>query len=166
VSGQIVVGYVPGQPDAVLLHAAQVARRFDAELVCAIVDEGRYVVEELPDGSVRSMPIDPDVVDEEHGAVDPKVLAHVDRVLADREVRWSVRALAGEPATALAHLADALDAAMIVIGTRETHRRRSLHDFFAGSIAVRLAHRQHRPVLVVPLSPVSNDADLPWTRDR
>ena len=47
---RILVGVTYGQSDAVLRHAARFARTFDAALVCAHVDPGRYVVEELPDG--------------------------------------------------------------------------------------------------------------------
>ena len=51
---RILVGVTYGQSDAVLRHAARFARTFDAALVCAHVDPGRYVVEELPDGTVAS----------------------------------------------------------------------------------------------------------------
>lgn len=162
----VVLGYVPGQRDTVLEQAAEFALRLNAELVCAVVDEGRYVVEELPDGTVRSMPIDPDSMNDDQGELDGRVRDHIDQVLAGRGVRWRVLALAGEPAAALAHLADAVDAVMIVVGTRSLHARRSMRDFFGGSNAVRLAHRQHRPVLVIPLNPVAHDADLPWVGRR
>lgn len=162
----IVLGYVPGQRDTVLEQAAAFALRLNAELICAVVDEGRYVVEELPDGTVRSMPIDPDGVDEDEDVRDRRVQSHINEVLAGRDVRWRVQFLAGEPAAALAHLADTVDAVMIVVGTRSVHARRSMRDFFGGSNAVRLAHRQHRPVLVIPLNPVAHDADLPWIKSR
>lgn len=165
-SEHIVLGYVPGQRDTVLAQAAGFAFRLHADLICAVVDEGRYVVEALPDGTVRSMPIDPDGVDEHGGELDPRVRHHIDAVLADRGIAWRVLALAGEPASALAHLADAVDAALIVVGTRSIRGRRSMRDFFGGSIAARLAHRQHRPVLVIPLDPVAHDADLPWVPSR
>ena len=51
---RILVGVTYGQSDVVLRHAARFARTFDAALVCAHVDPGRYVVEELPDGTVAS----------------------------------------------------------------------------------------------------------------
>lgn len=166
ITEHVVLGYVPGQRDTVLEQAAGFAHRLHAELICAVVDEGRYVVEELPDGTVRSMLIDPDGVDDNDGQLDPRVRHHIDAVLSDHGVRWRVVALAGEPAAALAHLADTVDAVMIVVGTRSVHARRSMRDFFGGSNAVRLAHRQHRPVLVVPLNPVAHDADLPWVGHR
>lgn len=42
---------------------------------------------------------------------------------------------------------------MLVIGTREGARG-ALREAVHGSVAAQLAHRQHRPVVVVPLDPV------------
>ena len=44
----------------------------------------------------------------------------------------------------------------------EAGLRASMREFFRSSVAVHLAHRQHRPVLVVPLSPVDDGRALPW----
>jgi nucleotide-binding universal stress UspA family protein len=79
-----------------------------------------------------------------------------------RGVPYTLRQLAGDPAWALARLADEMDARYIVVGTREAGLRGSLREFFNGSVAVHLAHRQHRPVIVVPLAPVSGSQALPW----
>lgn len=161
----IVVGVVPGQPSTVVATAAAFAERFDADLVCASVDASRYTVVREPDGEIVAMPIDSDLADEAREEFDPGLRAAVAEVLDRRPVRWSVRALAGGPAQELAGLAEELDAAMIVVGTREPGLRGSLREFFSGSVAVQLAHRQHRPVVVVPLSPVGADGELPW-QDR
>ena len=40
--------------------------------------------------------------------------------------------------------------------------RVSMHEYFGGSVAAHLAHRQSRPVGVIPLSPVSAGDRLPW----
>jgi hypothetical protein len=37
-----------------------------------------------------------------------------------------------------------------------------VREFFAGSVALHLSHRQARPVVVVPLAPVSRAQALPW----
>jgi hypothetical protein len=37
-----------------------------------------------------------------------------------------------------------------------------MREFFTGSVAVQLAHHQHRPVLMIPLDPTGPDAPLPW----
>lgn len=160
----IVVGVVPGQPAAVVATAATYAERFDAILVCASVDASRYTVEERADGTIATMPIDPDLVDD-HSDVeefDPALYSAIAKALEARPIKWFVRSLAGGAAQELAHLASELDAAMIIVGTREAGIRGSLHEFFNGSVAVQLAHRQHRPLIVVPLNPVTGDGELPW----
>ena len=43
---------------------------------------------------------------------------------------------------------------VIVVRTRDATFRGTLREFVSGSVAVNLAHRQHRPVLVVRLSSV------------
>ena len=158
----LLVGVIPGQPDAVVLHAARLAKRVGARLVCATVEISRYTVLEHPDGSVRSMTIDPDVGELREEPFDARLEAHLRELLDPTGAEWSTRALAGDPARALAQLAETVDAMMIVVGTREHGLRGSLHEFFSGSVAVHLAHRQHRPVLIVPLAPVGFEAALPW----
>ena len=157
----VVVGVVAEQPAAVVATAATVAEHFDADLVCVFVDSARYPIEERPDGTVVSLSLNPDLADEMVEELDPAIHASIAATLESRDVSWSVRALAGGPAQELARVADELDAAMIVVGTREAGFRGSLHEFLNGSVAAQLAHRQHRPVLVVPLNPVG-DGQLPW----
>lgn len=161
----IVVGVAPGQPASVVRTAARFAERFDAELVCAWVDAARYTVAEDERGMAWSLPIDPDQADDPVAEVDSSLRSAIARTLAGLDVRWSIRMLAGGPAGELARLAEELDAELIVVGTREASVRGSLHEFFNGSVAVQLAHRQHRPLLVVPLKPVAHDDDLPWRGD-
>lgn len=157
----VIVGVVPHQADGVLLRAAEFAAALDAELVCAAVDRSRYTVEENVDGSVVALPFDPDLPEFGEDVFDPQLAGHIDRLLEGIPVRYSVRALAGEPVRALGRLADTLDAEMIVVGTREGART-NLKDFFGGSLAVHLAHRQRRPVLVVPVAPTPRGERLPW----
>ena len=51
---------------------------------------------------------------------------------------------------------------MIIVGSRRGGLRVSMHEFFGGSVAAHLAHRQSRPVVVIPLSPVPAGGRLPW----
>jgi nucleotide-binding universal stress UspA family protein len=147
----IVVGVTPQQPVAVLREAVRLARQFKAVLVCANVEAGSYVVAEHPDGSVESRPIDPDQPDW-NTAVFNVGLAHRIREVANKEgVRVEFRELAGDIAHALGRLAEVLDAEMIIVGSRRGGLRSTMHDFFGGSVAAHLAHRQPRPVVVVPL---------------
>ncbi|POH63486.1 MULTISPECIES: universal stress protein [Cryobacterium] len=152
IRARVVVGVYPGQADGVVLQAAVFAARFDAELVCAWVDPGRHPRADHADAPTPG-----------NGAgVDPYLTAHLTRILGGHDIEWSTRQLSGDPARALGQLAETLRAVMIVVGTRDGTVRGSLQEFFAGSIAMHLAHRQHRPVVVVPLSPVSFDDDVPW----
>jgi nucleotide-binding universal stress UspA family protein len=159
----VVVGVVPGQSDKVVTDAAALAERLGAELVCANVDITRYTIEELPDGSVAAFPVDPDQAEIMHDEFDPALTERITHLLEGRTLRWSTRALAGEPAAELARLAEELDAWLIVVGTRGPGFRASAREFFTGSVAVHLAHRQPRPVVVVPLAPVAEGSELPWS---
>jgi nucleotide-binding universal stress UspA family protein len=159
----IVVGVVKQQPSSLLEQAAFFAKQFDADLVCAYVDSGRYLEQEKADGTVISLSFDPDLVDRREEKLDPELQAQLTEVLDRHDVVWSSRALAGDAARALSHLAEQVDAAFIIVGTRQAGIRRSMHEFFDGSVGARLAHLQRRPVLIIPLSPVSQEADLPWT---
>lgn len=160
--GPVIVGVFPGQPDRVVREAARLAARLGTELVCAHVDTDRYRVSERPNGSVSSLPVDPDLPDMRQEGFDAGLAGSLTEILSREGVTWSTRDLAGHPAEALGRLAETLDAELIVVGTRRHRARGSVHDFFSGSVAAQLAHRQGRPVVVVPVSPVGGDAALPW----
>lgn len=157
----IVVGVQPGQVAEVLTVAAGIAERFHAAIFCVTVDTALLSLGTRADGSEILESVDPDSVAD----VEPRELAGTDRALiAEIATTWSLRidviTKVGDPARALAATADELDAVMIVVGT-QTGRRR-VAEFFNGSVAARLAHQQHRPVLVVPVHPVGFDKPLPW----
>jgi nucleotide-binding universal stress UspA family protein len=159
---RILVGVTYGQSDVVLRHAARFARTFDAALVCAHVDPGRYVVEELPDGSVVSLPLDPDLPELKDTDFDQGLVAQVRAAVADDSVDLSFRELAGDVGYALTRLADILDVEMIIVGSRRGGVRAGLKQFLTGSVAAHLAHRQPRPVVVIPVAPVAEGKPLPW----
>lgn len=160
----VVVGVLPGQIPSVVAEAAAFARAFKAELVCAWVDASRYAVPGSTAQSVIATSLDPDLADDVLEEFDLALAAEIARSLADRGVTWSVRALAGGPSRELTRLADELDAAAIVVGTRSAGFRGTMHEFFSGSVAVQLAHHQHRPVVVIPVNPLAPDGDPPWAR--
>ena len=161
----VVVGVVPNQLDRVLLTAADLATRFGGELICAHVDVERYTIDESADGTVTAFPVDPDMAELVREEFDLGLAEHVRTVLAKTDVHWSVRELAGEPAHELARLADAVDAVLIVIGSRNPGLRAGMREFFSGSVAVHLAHRQLRPVVVVPVAAAPAGATLPWEHE-
>lgn len=147
----IVVGVTPKQPSIVLRQAVGFAREFNARLVCANVEAGNYVVAEHPNGSVESRPIDPDQPDWNTAIFDGSLAARI-RAIADKEgVRVEFRELAGDIAHALGRLAEVLNAEMIIVGSRRGGLRSTMHEVFGGSVAAHLAHRQPRPVVIIPL---------------
>lgn len=155
----VVVGILPDQPLWVVQVAGDYAKAFDAELICVAADTTRYAYQELPDGTLLTAPIDPDLA-----AVGPMFseerLAAIGEVLAPRGVRWSMRELVGVASDALMEVAEQENALMIVVGARPGGFGGALRSFFAGSVALRLAHRQYRPVVVVPTAPQDSDAAL------
>ncbi len=160
--GAVIVGAVPGQSPRVIIEAARYARLLSAPLVIAHVDVTRFVTFEDPDGFVHSAPIDLDIGG---GEVElNEVRAAAQSALAECPVPWSVHQLVGDPALAIKHLAERIDAKLLVVGTRKRGFGDSLREFFTGSVAARLSHRQHRPLLVIPLGdPVPDDQDIVWS---
>jgi nucleotide-binding universal stress UspA family protein len=158
----IVVGVTPRQPDTVLRYAARFARHFGAQLVCAHVDPSTFVVEEHPDGSVTTRPIDADLPEWVGSQFDPALADRLTSLAQAEGVPVTFRQLAGDVAHALSRLGDVLSAEMIIVGSHRPGFWSTMQDFFGGSVAAHLAHRQHRPVVVVPLSPVPFGDRLPW----
>ncbi|NNC11165.1 universal stress protein [Planctomonas sp. JC2975] len=158
----LVVGVAPSQAAEVIHEAARFASMLGASLVLAAVDPTRYTTGRNQDGTVTAFSVDPDASDVITEHVDPELEERLRSMLAPTRVPWSLRAMAGDPAQELALLADELDAIAIVVGTRKPGLRTTAHEFFSGSVAVHLAHRQRRPVIVVPIAPVSHGQRLPW----
>lgn len=158
----VVVGIAPGQPALVALTAASLARATGAPLYFAYVDTARFVEEEYPDGSVRHSHLSPDIADDSWAQTRDGIERFLAEVLADQGVTWHFRYLAGNPQRALTHLARAVDAAVLVVGTHAPGAGSQMREFFERSVAVRLPRHQHRPVLVVPLSVVDWKAPSPW----
>jgi len=161
-SATLVVGVVPRQSDAVVHEALRFAELMDAALVLATVDSTRYTTGHNPDGSVAAFSIDPDAAEVITEEADPGFAEHLSTLVEPSGVPWTLRALAGDPAHELARLAHEVGAVAIIVGTRKRGLRTSAHEFFNGSVAVHLAHRQHHPVIVIPVDPVAHDEHLPW----
>ncbi|MGN8553783.1 UNVERIFIED_CONTAM: universal stress protein [Microbacterium sp. SLM126] len=159
VRGAVIVGVIPDQSTRVLAEGARYAKLLGAPLVIVHVDVTRFVTYEDPDGYVHSAPIDMNIAAGE-GELD-RVKAVASAFLSGHDVRWSVQQLVGDPAMAIKHLAEQIDAKLLVVGTRKRGIGESIREFFTGSVAARLAHRQHRSLLVVPLGePVPDDEEI------
>jgi nucleotide-binding universal stress UspA family protein len=157
--GAVIAGVVPDQSPRVLKEAARYAKLLQVPLVVVHVDVTRFVTYEDPDGYVHSAPIDINIAAGEGELA--KVQSAAASVLGDSGPHWTVRQLVGDPAMAIKHFADQIDARLIVVGTRKRGFGESVREFFTGAVGVRLAHRQHRPILVVPLGePVPDDEEI------
>lgn len=160
VRGAVIAGVVPDQHPRVVKEAAMYAALLGVPLVVAHVDVTRFVTYEDPDGYVHSAPIDVNIAP---GETDLDVVrASVAHALEGIDVDWRVHQLVGDPALALKHLAEQIDARLLVIGTRKRGIGESIREFFTGSVAARLAHRQARPILVVPLGDPAPDDEELW----
>jgi len=161
--GAVIVAVVPGQSPRVLQEAARYAALHGTRLVVVHVDVTRFVTYEDPDGYIHSAPIDLHVAPGEEEL--ELVRTESTEALARVDVEWSLEQLVGDPALAIKRFADSIDAPLIVIGTRRRGIGESIREFFTGSVAARLAHRQHRPVLVVPLGDAVPDDEEIWPDD-
>lgn len=159
--GAVIVGVVPGIPPRVYIEAARYARVLSAPLAVVHVDVTRFVTFEDPDGYIHAAPVDVDLAPA-HAQL-AEITRAAEQILAGCGVQWSVTQLIGDPALAMKHLADRVDAKLLVVGTRKRGIGESIREFFTGSVAARLTHRQHRPVLVIPLGdPVPDDQPIDW----
>jgi nucleotide-binding universal stress UspA family protein len=159
--GGVIAGIVPGQSLRVLKEAARYARLHGTYLIVTYVDVTRFVTYEDPDGYVHSAPIDMNITP---GVGDfTAVTKMAAETLAGSDLKWTARQLVGDPALAIKQLADKVEARLIVVGTRRRGIGESIREFFTGSVAARLAHRQRHNILVVPLGePVPDDQELFW----
>lgn len=158
----IVVGVRSANHEQVVDVAASLAVDLRVGLVCVWVDPVQVSLGVREDGTEISAYIDPDVDIEAPPEFPPDLLAQMRAVAERRGIAPRMRAVAGPADRAIAALADRVDAPMIVVGSREAGVGRAVREFFNGSVAARLTHRQHRPVLVVPLHPTGFDQPLPW----
>ncbi len=157
--GAVIVGVIPDQSPRVLKEAARYAALFQAPLAVVHVDVTRFVTYEDPDGYVHSAPIDMNIAAGEGELA--KVQDAAAAVLGESGLEWVVHQLVGDPAMAIKHFAEQIDARLLVVGTRKRGFGESVREFFTGSVGARLAHRQHRPILIVPLGePVPDDEEI------
>lgn len=145
IRGPVVASVVPNQPQEVVQRAAELAHNLYLKLICAYVDVSSYLEDEpgTPTGYEGG------VDDAEY--VGAGIRERLHRILDSAGPRWSFLILSGNPAHALAQLAESVEASTIVVGTREPAFGARLEHLLIGSVAIELTRRQLRPVLVVPL---------------
>lgn len=146
--GAVIVGIVAGQSPRVAREAARFARMLDVPLVVATVDMGRYLSFDDPTGMMPSA--NRDLALSAAQAETEAIELETAEALTGAGVAWTLRASAGDPAVAIGELAAAVGANLIVVGTRRPGLGETLREFFNGSVAARLTHRQSCSVLIVP----------------
>lgn len=149
--GPLVLG-VPWDFDERLVRAAAgLAVIMDAHLICGFVDPASYLTEWEPEGSQPGTSLDPvPNVDAEFPA--GQILAALTGVLGPPGGAWTFRVLNGEVAQALGRLAEATDAAALIVGGQRPGRVARMGRLLEGSVSVSLTRLQARPVLIVPHS--------------
>lgn len=150
----IVVSVHPDVPERLVEVAADWAIRFGAPLCLAYVDESRVTIQDHEDGTVEHTPLIPDDERTPWRVRDERLRAGLASVMSEYpDVAWTFRYRAGLLDRELARLADELDAAALISGTRAPGLRWATKEWFDGPLTLQLAHRQRRPVILVPLSP-------------
>ncbi|OMH23961.1 hypothetical protein BKD30_10085 [Tersicoccus phoenicis] len=149
----VVVGVTERQAAVVLDAAADFAIRLGAPLILVAADPTHLPVDPRraadPDAPVTAL--DPDEQDDD---ARPRLRRFLEQrvaaLRAERDLDPAIRLLPGDPAAALTAVAAAVGAQVIVVGTADRSFRAGVREFFEGSVATHLAHRQPVPVLVVP----------------
>lgn len=159
---EILVGVFDERCGAVAASAARYAKAFDADLILAYVEPTTLALGETPQGSLYGGNIPEELIDPEFP---DDLLELVEEGLGDHKVAYRTIARRGTPTTELNRIAEDAHALMIVLGTRKPGIRDSMREFLNGSVAAQLSHRQCRPVVVIPLTVVDSDAELPWIGD-
>ncbi|MET3860727.1 nucleotide-binding universal stress UspA family protein [Dietzia sp. 2505] len=147
----LVFGAIPGQDPHVVRAAAALAARMQSSLVCVWSDPANIIVRRNPDGSVDTVPTDPDGVgDPDRPTGEEMLFAQLEKTLAASPAPWRFHYATGTPARALHEAAEEVDAVAIAIGTRQPGFGSWAAEKIDGSVAARLAHHQHRPVILIP----------------
>ncbi len=145
----IVAGVTGPHASAVVGVAAELAAALDASLACVWVDVTRIPMS----GVAWSIPIDPESDDAGEPQFPADLTEQIEGALHGLPIRWTAHAVTGDTALSIMRIADDVDAALIVVGARDKGARAAFREFVEGSVAVSLAHRQFRPVVVVPTNP-------------
>lgn len=157
----ILVGVTASQVDSVATTAINFAVRMGCSVLFVTVDVSSRLVKTEPDGMIMAESIDSDVGGVVVEQFDAQLELHLRELAVKNDVPCHFLASAGDLAVVLTDAANDMNALMIVVGTRKTSLAAALREFFIGSVASSLVHRQHRPVLVVPVERVAGDRTLP-----
>ncbi|WP_348787699.1 universal stress protein [Leifsonia sp. NPDC080035] len=151
--GPVIAAVHPGQSTAVVAEGARLAAALGRPLLCAHVAEDSYLTEwDRPEVREEASLHPPTAAESDAQTARAELEASIAAVIDGADAAWSLRVLGGDPAKALARVAEELDARLLVVGTRQKGFGAALEEFLTGSVAAKLAHEQDRPVVVVPVS--------------
>jgi nucleotide-binding universal stress UspA family protein len=153
VARPVVLGVHLEQPSRVVHHAVGLADALSTGLVCVWADTSHVLAAQGSDGSVSTVPLDPDQADLEAGAPETELVARLETELAGWNGSWRFVYAVGDVAHVLGATADAYDAPLVAVGTRRPGFGGWMNELIGGSVAGRLAHTQSRPVLMIPGAP-------------
>lgn len=140
-STHLVVGFDRHRAShAALSFAIELAARLNAYLhVVHVVD-------------VEDLPVDPDAGDWEQRIIDglERERAEAKALLAASPGNWTYHSHRGDPARLLRAIADAHDAAMILVGTPRRDLMSRMERILGDSVSARLIQHSRRPVVLVP----------------
>ncbi|UCR89657.1 universal stress protein [Mycetocola spongiae] len=146
---RLVIGVMPGQAAVVIDTALGAAAAMNARAIFAYVQRGSALIEQADFSARDSLSLSPEA-DEESGRILAGLRAYIAARPDAARVDWKLVELGGDPVRALDRLAEAEDAAMIVMGGVRRGFAHRAEDLIGGSPATWLARHQLRPVLVVP----------------
>ncbi|WP_026555193.1 universal stress protein [Arthrobacter sp. 35W] len=150
-SGPVLVGLMPGQGRDVVVRAAELAATLGVPLLGAFVDPSSYLLEWTPGGHVDPLSLAPTLDPDDEAVQDAKDLEDLlSRVALEHGVEASFRVVAGDRAMAIGRLAEAVGAAVIVVGTRRPGLAARAEEMVGGSVVHKLTTTQHTPVLAIP----------------
>ena len=134
---KILVGYDDTDPSKrALERAAELAKAFDAKVVVTSVAP-------LLHGATRSVgPVDPS----DSPAMHEEQLKNAAAVLSGEGIEPELIPATGDPAAAIARLADDVDADLVIVGTREPS---VVERVMRHSVSREVARRVHRDLLIV-----------------
>ena len=138
--------------NAALEWAVQAAVQTSAEIIAIHVlkpIEGRTSVTSVAEVRLREF-------DYLGVGVRSRVKSELFSPLPTSAVKHRILIVEGHPATEILGVADAEDAALIVVGNG-LHSR--MEDLFLGSVAHELTHRSRRPLAVIPMAAHAIDVD-------
>ena len=147
--GPIILGVDWNFSEHLIRTAEALAATLNAHLICAFVDPASYLIEWEPVNQRVALSLDPSI-NEEAEFPSGELQAKLEAILGKPGDRWSFRVLNGDVPKALNRLAENTHAALLVVGAGRKGTLAWLDRTLEGPVAEALAHRQQRPVLVVP----------------